>query len=287
MFLWMEIMKKTAVLIDGGYFIRRIEYFQRKHFPGLELDCQHLVKIIWRIVKFHVEIPHGGHADREPLELYRIYYYDCPPLDKQIKFPLPLPGQKTPATKNFKTHAPHMLRNQLHEELRKNRKTALRMGVLSNMGNWQIKERKLKQLINKEIVWDDLTNDDFYYEYKQKAVDIKLGMDITILAHEKLVDVIVLIAGDADFVPAAKHARIKGVDFILDPMHQQVTANLSEHVDGVQSSNIVVAISDICKCLPSNPPDWWDAHIDRRKEKKLSRGGSNFPNQPRRKGKAA
>ncbi len=31
-------MKKTAVLIDGGYFIRRIDYFLRKHFPGHELD---------------------------------------------------------------------------------------------------------------------------------------------------------------------------------------------------------------------------------------------------------
>ena len=192
-------------------------------------------------------------------------------MDNQIKLPLPSEGNKTPATKNFKTHGPNMLRTKLHEELRKNRKTALRMGVLSNVGNWQIKEHKLKQLLRNEVQWSDLTNDDFYYEYKQKAVDIKLGMDITILAHEQLVDVIVLIAGDADFVPAAKHARIKGVDFILDPMHQQVPPSLSEHVDGVQSSNIVVAIADICKIVPTDKPDWWDDHIDRRKEKKLSK----------------
>ncbi len=36
--------------------------------------------------------------------LYRIYYYDCPPLDKQIKYPLPDGTNKTPSTKNFKTH---------------------------------------------------------------------------------------------------------------------------------------------------------------------------------------
>ncbi|WGL97948.1 NYN domain-containing protein [Arsenophonus sp. aPb] len=29
------------------------------------------------------------------------------------------------------------------------------------------------------------------------------------LAYEKLVDVIILVAGDSDFVPAAKHARKK------------------------------------------------------------------------------
>jgi len=264
-------MKKTAVMIDGGYFIRRIDYFLRKHFSGLTIDAAQLVKIIWRIVRFHLDSPHGRHAELEPLALYRIYYYDCPPLDKQIKFPLPLEGHKTPSTKNFKAHAPNVLRNELHEELRRNRKTALRMGVLSTTGQWQVKERRLKQLINNEVSWNELTNDDFYYEYKQKAVDIKLGMDITILAHEKLVDVIILLAGDADFVPAAKHARIKGVDFILDPMHQKVSASLSEHVDGVQSSNIVVAIADICKVQPTHKPEWWEAHVDRRREKRSQR----------------
>lgn len=264
-------MEKTAVMIDGGYFIRRIDYFLRKHFSELKIDATQLVKIIWRIVRFHLDFPHGRHAEQEPLALYRIYYYDCPPLDKQIKYPLPFEGHKTASTKNFKTHAPNILRNELHEELRKNRKTALRVGVLSSVGHWQVKERRLKQLINNEVMWGELTNDDFYYEYKQKAVDIKLGMDITILAHEKLVDVIILLAGDADFVPAAKHARIKGVDFILDPMHQQVTASLSEHVDGVQSSNIIVAIADICKVQPTHKPEWWEAFVDRRKEKRMTK----------------
>ncbi|WP_373995374.1 hypothetical protein [Escherichia coli] len=39
----------------------------------------------------------------------------------------------------------------------------------------------------------------------------------------------VLVAGDSDFVPAAKHARIKGIDFILDPLRQNVTPSLSAH----------------------------------------------------------
>jgi len=157
-------------MIDGGYFIRRIDYFLRKHFSGLTIDAAQLVKIIWRIVRFHLDSPHGRHAELEPLALYRIYYYDCPPLDKQIKFPLPLEGHKTPSTKNFKAHA-----------------------------------------------------------------------------------------------------RIKGVDFILDPMHQKVSASLSEHVDGVQSSNIVVAIADICKIQPTHKPEWWEAHVDRRREKRSQR----------------
>lgn len=44
---------------------------------------------------------------------------------------------------------------------------------------------------------------------------------------------IVLIAGDADFVPAAKLARREGVDFILDAMHQPISDDLFEHIDGL------------------------------------------------------
>ena len=53
-------------------------------------------------------------------------------------------------------------------------------------------------------------------DLKQKGVDMRIGLDIASLANKKLVDQIVLIAGDSDFVPAAKHARREGIDFILD-----------------------------------------------------------------------
>ncbi len=43
------------------------------------------------------------------------------------------------------------------------------------------------------------------------------------------------VAGDSDFVPAAKLARREGIEFILDPLWQQVNADLFEHIDGLQS----------------------------------------------------
>lgn len=43
-----------------------------------------------------------------------------------------------------------------------------------------------------------------------------------------------MISGDSDFVPAAKHARRSGIDFILDPMWAPITDSLSEHIDGVR-----------------------------------------------------
>ena len=40
------------------------------------------------------------------------------------------------------------------------------------------------------------------------------------------VNQIVLISGDADFVPAAKLARREGIDFILDPMWSTIRPDL-------------------------------------------------------------
>lgn len=41
-------------------------------------------------------------------------------------------------------------------------------------------------------------------DIQQKGVDMKIGLDISSLAYKKLVNQIVLIAGDSDFVPAAQ-----------------------------------------------------------------------------------
>jgi uncharacterized LabA/DUF88 family protein len=41
------------------------------------------------------------------------------------------------------------------------------------------------------------------------------------------------VTGDSDFVPAAKLARREGVEFLLDPLWQQFSEDLTEHVDDV------------------------------------------------------
>ena len=64
---------------------------------------------------------------------------------------------------------------------------------------------------------------------------MRIGLDIASLAYKHLVDQIILIAGDSDFVPAAKLARREGIDFILDHMGQGVTPDLSEHIDDLRT----------------------------------------------------
>jgi uncharacterized LabA/DUF88 family protein len=82
---------------------------------------------------------------------------------------------------------------------------------------------------------NDLTDNDFTLPLRQKGVDMRIGIDIAALALKQQVDKIVLVAGDADFVPAAKLARREGIEFILDPMWRSVSGDLLEHIDGMWS----------------------------------------------------
>ncbi len=65
---------------------------------------------------------------------------------------------------------------------------------------------------------------------------MRIGLDISSLSPKRQVRQIVLVAGDADFIPAAKLARREGVDFVLDPMWSPTPQGLLEHIDGVRST---------------------------------------------------
>ncbi len=246
-------MKRTAVLIDGGFFFQRFLFFTRKYFRrDLSITSEQLATIIKKIVRLHVEDERA--ATRE---LYRIYYYDCPPPSNQVRLPVVPMGHTSSGHLDLNKHPPYRLRRELHEHLRKSRKVALRLGELSKNGEWQLNTHTLKDLLKGIKQWHELTNEDFHYKVEQKAVDTKLGMDITTLALDKLADVIVLVAGDSDFVPAAKLARMKGIDFVLDPMWANTSSSLSEHVDGVRSFDLVKIVREVTGEAVSSSPDWW------------------------------
>ena len=92
-----------------------------------------------------------------------------------------------------------------------------------------------KKLMLGKICLTDLTEDDFQFVAPQKGVDMRIGLDIASMTFKKQIDQIILIAGDSDFVPAAKMARREGIDFILDPMWADIRPALFEHIDGLSS----------------------------------------------------
>ena len=107
--------------------------------------------------------------------------------------------------------------------------------LLESDAGYILRPESLKKLCSGAINVSDLSESDFSLDIQQKGVDMRVGLDIASLAQKRLVDQIVLIAGDSDFVPAAKHARREGLDFILDPMWHPIKASLNEHIDGLRS----------------------------------------------------
>lgn len=170
-------------------------------------------------------------SGRRIAHLYRIFFYDCPPLSKKVHRPV------SKRSHDFAKDHTSQFRNALHREIKQLRKTALRLGRRDEENaSWQINPDKLKQLIAGRVQFNDLTDDDFTFYAKQKVVDMKIGLDIASIAHKRLATQIVLVAGDSDFVPAAKQARREGIDFILDPMWNHINPDLNEHIDGLHST---------------------------------------------------
>lgn len=101
--------------------------------------------------------------------------------------------------------------------------------------SWILKARPQKKLLSKVITVEDLNDADFAPALQQKGVDMRIGLDIACITLKDQADLIVLVSGDADFVPAAKLAPREGVQFVLDPLWQDVSPELFEHIDGLRS----------------------------------------------------
>lgn len=222
--------QRVAVLVDGGFFLKRVRY----QFPGWNADDPQAVA---RLIHGHA-IRHryqqtgrdeAGHKIYESFDLYRIFYYNCPPFSKKMHHPI------TKKAIDFSKSPQAIFRSALHDELRKKRKVALRLGHLLDTSSWKLNYGSLQELLRGERKFEEITDDDFTLDTIQKGVDMRLGLDVAALSYKRLVDQIVLIVGDSDFVPAAKLARREGIDIILDPLGQKVHDHLHEHTDGVRT----------------------------------------------------
>jgi uncharacterized LabA/DUF88 family protein len=224
----------TAVVIDGAFFLRRF----RHSFP--HLDPRDPCQVAWAVLYiagWHLRIRHiseplaAGDVDKgflpsESPSLYRVFFYDCPPLTKRLHHPVskrPLDLAKTETART---------RLKIHAELLNARKVALRLGRLNDDVLWRPKPDSLRRWLASGQF--DATDDDFEIDVVQKGVDMRLGLDVAAMAFKRQVDQIILVAGDGDFVPATKLARREGIDVVLDPMGGKAARDLLDHVDGVR-----------------------------------------------------
>lgn len=220
LFFYNKMNKRTAILVDGGFFLKRYRSINKIKIA----DPIKTANDLWQMCLSHLTQAKG-----EEYDLYRIFYYDCLPYSKKQHNPI------TGKSIDFSKTDQYKFQLQFFDELRKKRKIALRLGVLEDRNRWIIKPNITKDLLSKKISIDELTEDDVQFEFNQKMVDIKIGLDIASIALKNQVEQIILISGDSDFVPASKLARREGIDFILDPMWNPIRPHLFEHIDGMTS----------------------------------------------------
>lgn len=253
----MTRIRRIAVLIDGGFFVKRL-----RHWPNVDhTDPQQVATAARWMSRGHVRRLTGlGQTARKGQWLdhvYRLFYYDAHPYRGQPHHPLQnrqIDFDKTPEA---------VFRRELFHQIGRQRKFALRLGTLDKTGDWVPYNRHMKRLLKiwhhadyldqvladptttdpertkaartALAAWRALGADDIELPIRQKGVDMRMGLDITTMTLKGQVDTIILVTGDSDFIPAAKIARREGVEFILDPMWQSVSDDLREHVDGIAS----------------------------------------------------
>ena len=149
-------------------------------------------------------------------ELFRALYYDCEPYQGQQKLPVSGGIQTFPAS------------GQWLKDLAKRDLIAVRLGVLKFRG-YKLKTTPVTGIAA-------LTDADFYPDFEQKGVDMRIGLDIAAYSALESTDRIALVTADTDCVAAMKLARKSGVQVVLIALpNGLVPGELKEHADYVRS----------------------------------------------------
>ena len=181
------IMKKSAIMLDAGYLKPQLGKALRS-FPTARNVIDFTNKCI-----------------QPDEELFRVYYYDCPPYEGQSINPISraqIDFSKTRACNREKS---------LQDALAIQDHIAFRKGSLMLKG-WVIDENSTRAIIANPRPINDT---DLKPDIKQKLVDMKIGLDVAWLSSKRIVDKIILVTGDSDFIPAMKFARREGVQIVL------------------------------------------------------------------------
>lgn len=198
-----------AILLDGGYLTKRLQQRLKRPVSADDVtnECERLQAL----------------PEVKDYELLRIYYYDAFPATDSI----PRPVSKEHVNLGDSERYRHS--QSLFDQLILKPNFSLRMGRVDLAPNrWLLKSKVANELIAKPRA---LTDDDFHLDLTQKGVDMRIGMDMARLALRQMVRAVVVVTGDADFVPAFKYVRREGVRVILDPMGGGGRRELREHAD--------------------------------------------------------
>lgn len=187
---------KVNVLIDGGFLEQALKK-QKKQLSIAEVD------IIVNNTMSSLQAKIGAGAN---ISLFRVLYYDSFPFKGKKKAPN---GKDI----DFSTNPIVPAKNTFLNEIAKQDRYGLRAGLLSFKG------------------WETSPNGKYRPIFQQKGVDMKCGLDIAVMSMKKIVDIIIIIAGDSDFIAPLKVARKEGVLVAIQPLGLPIKDELIKHSD--------------------------------------------------------
>jgi uncharacterized LabA/DUF88 family protein len=194
--------------MDGGFIKKKLQQ-RNSHFPTVaEIEAE--------VQRIKIN-PHLAAS-----KLLRVYFYDPPPAAGLLKNPLDGSNLDLGSHPKFRANV------ALQQGLEMQPDFALREGETAVHG-WALGTAALRNLTKNGA--RPLTAADLVPNIEQKGVDLRIGLDIARLSLGRLVDIIVVVTGDSDMVPAFKFARREGVRVYLDHLGHGVKRALKAHVD--------------------------------------------------------
>lgn len=202
-------VKKTAVLLDGGFVRRRFT-----QATGQRIAVEDVLPLA------------EGLLDSGREELFRVYFYDCAPSQVETTHPV----SRKPLS--LSTTFAHRENSSFQSALARMEQIAMRRGELAFRG-WSLTREATADLIQSGP--RALGDDDVEMNFTQKGIDMRIGLDVAWLSIKRIVDRVALCTGDRDFVPAMKLARREGVQVVLATLGANPHSTLQEHADFVRA----------------------------------------------------
>jgi uncharacterized LabA/DUF88 family protein len=169
---------KIVVMLDGGHLRKNAKKAGKLYTPD------YIEKV-------------GAACSVGAEEILRILYYDCAPYTGSAR--LPVSGATQPFTGSDAW---------LHQ-LAKKDLFAVRRGTLKFRG-FSLDPPKIPYTPSAALL-----DSDFIPQFEQKGVDMRIGLDMAIIASNRTVDLIALATNDTDCIPAMKHVRRSGLQVAL------------------------------------------------------------------------
>ncbi len=203
---------RFAILLDAGFLKRKLG---SKNNPVTTNQVVEFTKTIAKRKEF------------EAYTLHRIYYYDAEPMAG--KKPIPLTGGFGKWSQyDFSTSDVYRANIRLLKDLTKEPFFAVRLGEVIFRG-WLVKQKKLEARGKQTSL--TIQSGDLTPNIQQKGVDLRIGLDIAALTLKNHVEIIALVTGDSDFVPALKFARREGKQVFLYTLGHKIYPDLYAHAD--------------------------------------------------------